>query len=134
MANIDFKFPCPACRHQSGQCARKPSPTSSTSGWLKCPECLCDFLVQLTFNYKKRLPNGQPSLQIATTRWKQSKRHADRIAAQKERDAKKAVGLGPKPVIIDESSPYPPEVKPGPVVAITNEEQPLPLKPMTVET
>ncbi len=91
--NIDFQYPCPACKHVSGQAAPKPTLITPTVGWIKCPECLCQLQIQLTFSAKERMPNGQAKLQIVTLRWKQSKRHRDKVMAQRERDAKKKVAI-----------------------------------------
>lgn len=91
---IEFKYPCQACRKVSKHAGRKPTLITPTVGWVSCPECECKFQLQLTFVNKKR-PDGVPgpALQIAMIDWKQSQKHADRIAQQKERDAKKAASV-----------------------------------------
>lgn len=90
---IDFKYPCPACKHVSGQCAPKPTLITPTMGWLKCPECECHLQVQLTLDTKNRQLDGRPKLRIVTTKVKQSKKHHDKIIAQRERLAKEAAEI-----------------------------------------
>lgn len=90
---IDFKYPCPACKHVSGQCGPKPTMITPTVGWVKCPECQCELQIQLTFDTKRRMASGGPMLRITTLKVKQSKKHHDRIMAQRERDAKRAAEI-----------------------------------------
>lgn len=90
---IDFQYPCPACKRVSGQCAKKPTFITPTVGWVKCPECECELQISLTFDTKNRQPDGRPKLRIVTMKVKQSKKHHDRIMAQRERDKKRAEEL-----------------------------------------
>lgn len=90
---IDFKYPCPACKHVSGQCAKKPTLITPTVGWVKCPECECELQINLTFDTKHRMANGRPQLRIVTMKVKQSKKHHEKIMAQRERDKKRAAEI-----------------------------------------
>lgn len=90
---IEFKYPCPLCRFESGQAIPKPTLITPTIGWVTCPECECKLQIQATLTTTPRQPNGKPSLQVATLRFKQSKKHEERIAYQRERDAKRAAEL-----------------------------------------
>ena len=63
---IDFKYPCPACKRVSDQCAKKPTLITPTIGWVKCPECECELQINLTFDTKHRMADGRPQHRIVT--------------------------------------------------------------------
>ena len=104
---IDFQYPCPFCKFKSGQCIPKPTLITPTVGWITCPECECKIQIQALF---KQRADDKPGLQIATLNVKKSKKYEDRIAYQRERDAKRAAEL--KQRVDDEGVVViPPEVK-----------------------